>query len=103
MAVDPRFCAGAAEVAQNLQKTPGNVEFRVRGIFIESTVAADAMQPLDAVAIVVQNSPLYEPRDKMGRAQFRQQAGVEGDLVDPIADGARRRRDLRALDRIDLH
>ena len=57
------------------------------------------MQPLLPVFIAFEQALADEAADKVGGAQLRQQAGVEGDFVHAIIDLLRRHRNLFALDR----
>src|SRR5678816_3877733 len=83
-----------AALAQHLEEVEIRIELRAGGQRLEHRVECDAMHVDAAVRAwrrtVRQAALIDHAGDEIDRAEFGEQRGVEGDLVDPVHDLALR-------------
>src|SRR5712691_13344754 len=107
MLLEKTLGGGAADVAQVLEERPLDVELRARGHLAQLVIGGDAVHKHAAIARLAgeaaQKSAFDQTADETDRAEFGDQRGVEGDLVDTVEDVARGLRRFFAYDRIGLH
>src|SRR5258706_3348413 len=99
--------SGAADVAQMLEERPLDVELRARGHFVQFLVGRDAVKkhpPIAGLAGESAQKPAFDQAaHEADGAEFGNQRGVEGDLVDAVQDVARGLWRFLALDWVRLH
>src|ERR1700693_1424954 len=96
----------ATDVAEQQEERALDGELGARGELLHVISGDDAVQSgaVDArLAAPAQKAAVDELADHADGAEFRQQRGVEGDLVDAVEDIARRLRRVFAFHRIGLH
>src|SRR6202521_3804537 len=96
----------AADVAQQQEERALDRELGARGELLHLLAGDDAVQarPAEArLAAPAQEAAVDELAHEADGAEFREQRGVEGDLIDAVEDIARRLRRVFAFHRIGLH